>query len=137
MARNKARKKSSSALAPRRATSFARVGGSRTRRAARSVGRSADVWAPLIAAAGLGLLEREGVSIPHFGAIGEAGTIAVVGFVALQTGIIPANLRPLVGAAVVSAGSIAAYELAKTLGADKAKTQGDDVDGDEFDAHNT
>jgi len=98
------------------------------------MGRTADVWAPLVAAAGLGLLEREGVSIPHFGAIGEAGTIALAGFVLLQTGIVPSNLRSIVGAVTLASGSIAAYEAAKTLGA--TKTQGD-VDGDAFDAHET
>lgn len=98
--------------------------------------RTADVWAPLIAAAGLGLLEREGVSIPHIGVIGEAGTIAIAGFVLLQTGIVPSNLRPIVGAVTLASGSIAAYEAAKTLGSDKAKTQGDDVDGD-YEGHET
>lgn len=62
----------------------------------------------------LGLLEREGISIPHFGAIGEAGSLAVAGFVALKAGVVPSGMRRTVENVVLAAGTLAIYDAAKS-----------------------
>ena len=78
-------------------------------------------------AALFGILEREGISIPHFGAVGEMGTLAIAGFVALKAGVVPAGMRRTVENAVLVAGSMAVYDLAKSgtfPGGSKVKGEG-------------
>ena len=85
-------------------------------------------------AALLGILEREGISIPHFGAVGEAGTVAIAGFVALKAGVVPAGMRRTVENIVLASGTLAVYDLAKSgtfPGGSKVKGEGP------WQAHNT
>jgi hypothetical protein len=119
-------------MVPRRSR-LSRVGG-HARRAGRAALSTSDITMPLIAAAAFGLLKKENIVVPHFGPVGEAGTIAIAGFAALKMGVVPASLRPLVRNAVLVAGALAAYEFASTgsLG-DKAAVKGSGP----WDAHET
>lgn len=79
-------------------------------------------------AALLGLLEKEGISIPHVGVLGEAGTVAVAGFVALKAGVIPSGMRRTVENIVLAAGVLATFDAIKSGsfgGSSKKKTEGD------------
>jgi len=77
----------------------------------------------LIAAGVLGLAEREGIRIPHFGAVGEAGTIGIAAVVAARSGLLPANMRRIAEHAATGLLSIAVYDFARTAGGASAAKQ--------------
>lgn len=127
--RKRARKArtTSTALAPRRSYPIA-VHAPARRRSSRGGGGGALLPKEMIGAFGaaviLGVLEAKGVAIPHFGAVGEAGSLAIVGFAAERLGVVPASLRGHVRNGVVGLGSIALYDLAKQMASGGGKVTG-------------
>jgi hypothetical protein len=84
----------------------------------------------LLCAAGLGFAKKQGYEIPHIGAVGEAGTIALAAWALPNFGIYRARwLNHL----ATAAGAIAVYEAVSTgnipLLSSKKKTEGDEIDG--------
>jgi hypothetical protein len=85
-----------------------------------------------LAGAALGYAEKNGITIPHFGTAGEAGTLAIAGFAAKKLLKIHS---PLLDQGTASMVAIAAYQLGKgELGTgggaskDKSTTSGDEYD---------
>lgn len=125
---NMARKKrsrgrrSSSALAVRRAAPLHRRSASRP--SAKAVGKNllAIVGAP----AALALAENAGIAIPTIGAAGEAGTLGLIGYGLHYFGIIKS---PMLRDAAIGLLGVAAYQGVKASGLAKKGVSGDELDG--------
>ena len=130
MARKRKRSKSrrsssSSALAVRRAAPAARHHSPRTivvaapkrrsavRRAAGAVAGSQDraILIGGLASLALGYAEYKGVKIPHFGTIGEAGTLAIAAYAAKRLGLVHGALARDAGYVAASMAGVALYKI--------------------------
>ena len=123
----------------RRSSSLARhhVGGSpsRARKAGRVIGGIASenkhMMGAVLGAAALGFAKKQGYTIPHIGTIGEAGTLALAGYLLDKFKIVQ---NRMLRHATTGFAAVAVYEMTSTgnyPGASTAatKTSGDDVDG--------
>jgi hypothetical protein len=123
MARKKARRSSSTALAPRRS-------GGRFRSVARHVASKASeekhMMGALIAAGALGIAEAQGITIPVIGDIGEAATLGLAAYGLDKFGIVKSRMLRHAATGLLS---IAVFEFARKTGKGKKEgVHGDDMD---------
>jgi len=94
----------------------------RFRRAFSRAAEDKHIFVAAAAAGALGYAEREGWSIPHFGAAGEAGTLALAGYVLTRYGGVKSRV---LRHATTGFACIAAYQLGKGEIGPKKKADGD------------